>query len=33
VDQATKAGLLALLEQAIEQEWTFRAACQVLPAR
>jgi putative transposase len=30
VDQATKAGLLGLLEQAIEQGWTFRAACQVL---
>jgi putative transposase len=30
VDQATKAGLLGLLEQAIEQGWRFRAACQVL---
>ena len=30
MDQATKAGLLGLLEQAIEQGWTFRAACQVL---
>jgi transposase InsO family protein len=30
VDQATKASLLGLLEQAIEQGWTFRAACQVL---
>ena len=30
MDQATKASLLGLLEQAIEQGWTFRAACQVL---
>ena len=30
VDQATKAGLLDLLEQATGQGWTVRAACQVL---
>ena len=30
VDQATKAGLLDLLEQALRQGWTVRAACQVL---
>ena len=30
VDQATKAGLLDLLEQACGQGWTVRAACQVL---
>jgi putative transposase len=30
VDQATKAGLLDLLEQAMGQGWTVRAACQVL---
>jgi putative transposase len=30
VDAATKAGLLALLEQACGQGWTLRAACQVL---
>src|SRR5512132_2160085 len=30
VDQATKAGLLELLEQACGQGWTVRAACQVL---
>jgi putative transposase len=30
VDQATKAGLLALLEQATGAGWTFRAACGVL---
>jgi putative transposase len=30
VDQATKAGLLALLEQACGQGWTVRATCQVL---
>jgi transposase len=30
VDAATKAGLLALLEQACGQGWTVRAACQVL---
>jgi hypothetical protein len=30
VDQATKAGLLDLLEQALQQGWTVRAACQVL---
>ena len=30
VDTATKAGLLALLEQATQAGWTFRAACQVL---
>jgi putative transposase len=30
VDQATKAGLLVLLEQAAGQGWTVRASCQVL---
>jgi putative transposase len=30
VDQATKAGLLDLLEQACMQGWTVRGACQVL---
>src|SRR5512132_3372678 len=30
VDQATKAGLLELLEQACGQGWTVRAACQAL---
>jgi putative transposase len=30
VDQATKSGLLDLLEQACGQGWTVRAACQVL---
>jgi hypothetical protein len=30
VDAATKAGLLGLLEQAVQQGWTVRAACQVL---
>jgi transposase InsO family protein len=30
VDAATKAGLLALLEQAAGQGWTVRATCQVL---
>jgi transposase len=30
VDQATKAGLLDLLEQALKQGWTARAVCQVL---
>jgi transposase len=30
VDAATKAGLLDLLEQALGQGWTVRAACQVL---
>ena len=30
VDQATKAGLLDLLEQATQAGWTFRAACGVL---
>jgi hypothetical protein len=30
VDQATKAGLLDLLEQACGQGWTVRGACQVL---
>src|SRR4029453_8645603 len=30
VDQATKSGLLDLLEQACKQGWTVRAACQVL---
>jgi putative transposase len=30
VDQATKAGLLDLLERACGQGWTVRAACQVL---
>jgi putative transposase len=30
VEQATKAGLLALLEQACGQGWTVRATCQVL---
>jgi hypothetical protein len=30
VDQATKSGLLALLEQATGAGWTFRAACGVL---
>jgi transposase InsO family protein len=30
VDQATKAGLLDLLEQACGQGWTVRAVCQVL---
>jgi putative transposase len=30
VDQATKSGLLDLLEQALKQGWTVRAACQVL---
>jgi putative transposase len=30
VDAATKAGLLDLLEQACQQGWTVRAACQVL---
>jgi putative transposase len=30
VDQATKAGLLDLLEQACGQGWTVRAACQAL---
>jgi transposase InsO family protein len=30
VDQATKAGLLDLLEQAVAAGWEFRAACRVL---
>jgi len=30
VDAATKSGLLDLLEQALQQGWTARAACQVL---
>jgi len=30
VDAATKAGLLDLLEQACQQGWTVRAACQVV---
>ena len=30
VEAATKAGLLDLLEQAVEAGWQFRAACQVL---
>ena len=30
VDAATKAGLLALLEDAVDQGWTVRAACAVL---
>jgi hypothetical protein len=30
VDQATKYGLLGLLEQALNEGWTVRAACQVL---
>jgi putative transposase len=30
VDTATKAGLLALLDQAVEAGWTLRAACAVL---
>jgi putative transposase len=30
VDQATMSGLLDLLEQAVQQGWTVRAACQVL---
>jgi putative transposase len=30
VDAATKAGLLALLEDAVDQGWTVRAACEVL---
>ncbi len=30
VDAATKAGLLDLLERAVEAGWEFRAACQVL---
>ena len=32
VDQATKAGLLDLLEQACGRGWTVHAACQVLEA-
>jgi hypothetical protein len=30
VDQATEAGPLELLEQAIRQGWTVRGACRVL---
>ncbi len=30
VDQATKAGLLALLDHAVDQGWTVRAACAAL---
>jgi hypothetical protein len=30
VDAATKAGLLDLLQQALQQGWTVRAVCQVL---
>ena len=30
VDAATKSGLLDLLEQAVQQGWTVRGACQVL---
>lgn len=30
VDAATKSGLLDLIDQAVEQGWTLRAACQVL---